>query len=307
MNSDPGEIALPPLPRAWWRCPGAVVAFHAQRTFFGVAAAWPLSRWIGARMSGRAGGDATLFDDGGVLFAEALRQVAPFVRPLFSGSLVVALIAFLAGHVAMAAVVDAIARPEPSSLRARLGDALGPVPVLVLLSIASLVLGGAVFGLVWWSGRSVASSLFTGPAARDLSVLGVALCGLAAASWVGVLRDLVVAAVVGRRLGFAGALDLAWKTLRGRAFGLWVQHAIRSTGAAVAIAAALLAAIRIGMRSRGDATTAQLVLEAALVAATCLRVSWLGVVCVAVHDRASERESLLPPAAEPETSSPSPT
>jgi hypothetical protein len=267
VNSDP-DLVEAPASRAWWRCPAALTGFHAQRTFFGLAIAWPLARWMGARVAGRAGGDASLLDDGGILFAEALRQLAPVVR-------------------------------------ARVAAACGPVPLLVLLSMASLVLGAALFGLVWWSGRSLARAIFEGPASRDLAVVGVALVALGVAAWSGVLRDLLVAAIVGRRLGFVAALDLAWRALKVRAFGLWLQHAVRSLGAGVAVAAAALAAIRIGMFAQRDALLAQLVLEGALVAATCLRASWLGVVIEALP-HGTESTSFVSALQEAEDSSKNP-
>ncbi len=278
MTSEPEVTATSPVARAWWRCPVPMFVLHAQRAFFGVAMTWPLARWVAARMNGRRGGDATLFDDGGVLLAETWRQLAPLGRPLISGAAVVALVAFLFGHGALAALLDAMGRPEPVGLRARLGHAAGAVPVLMLLTLAGYALGAAVFGLVWWTGRSVVGSLLTTPVAADVAALGVLGAALAATSWVGILRDLVSAGIAARGLGFVDALELAWKALRRRAVGLWLQQAVRSTTAVVAVAAAGLAAIRIGMRGQREAVAAQLLLEAALVATTCLRASWLGLV-----------------------------
>jgi len=179
------------------------------------------------------------------------------------------------------------------------------------VSIASIILSSGLFGIVWWTGRSFVGAVFEGPVARDLGVLAVLLAGVLVASGVGVFQDLVTAGLVGHRLGFFAALDLAWRTLRGRIIGLWGHRAIRSTGAAAALGAASLAAIQVGMRSPSDAAWAQLLLEASLVASTCLRASWLGVACEALSERAAlsatfrsglrdeESSSKNPPAAAP--------
>jgi len=127
VTRDAGEL-LPDVPRPWWRCPAALTAFHAQRTFFGFAMAWPLASWVAGTMKGRSGTDATLFDDGGVLLAEALRVFAPVARPLAAASVALLLIAFVVGHAALAALLDALAHPRTIGLLGRIGAATSAVP-----------------------------------------------------------------------------------------------------------------------------------------------------------------------------------
>ncbi len=260
----------------WWRHPVAVGVTHGVRAVFGATAALPLAAIMATTLGARAGVDATLLDHGGLLLPEvasSLRAARPVLVGVAMGALLFGVVATAA---AMAGLLDAMSRPGPRPLCERLGTSLAATPPLLLLWLVTTGVQVLTTWLVVRLGVALLAAMSLDERTTDLTTLGVVLLAALVTTIPGTLHDVVVAALAGLRLRLADALVVGWEALRARPVRLLAAHLARSVTALALLASATLIAMRIGMRASGDALVAQGVLEAALLAATCLRASWLG-------------------------------
>jgi hypothetical protein len=194
-------------------------------------------------------------------------------------SLLVGVVATLAATIGL---LDAMARPGARPLRTRGVAIATSLPALGLLWLVATLLQGAIGYAVFRCGAALAAALPLDERSADLARLLALSVAVVAASLVVVVHDLAMAAVAGLRLRLADGLVVGWAALRASPLRLMAAHLARSTTAAALLASAALLAIRIGMRASRDALLTQALLEVALIAATCLRASWLGIALQAV-------------------------
>lgn len=271
-------------PVAWWRHPGALAAAHLQRALVGALCATPLAAVMALLLGERAGVEATLLDHGGLLVPDVVRGLRAARRSLVPGATLALGLGLLAGLATTAGWLDAMARPGARALGERVGAAAVAVPPLLLGALASLLVQVALGWLVAGAGVAVVDALDLAEPVHDAAmalVLGVAV---GAASVVRVASDLFAAASVGRGAAIGEAASIALAALQARPVGLWSAHASRAVTALALLASAGLGALRVGMRDPADAALALVGLEAALLAGTALRGSWLAVALGAVRD-----------------------
>lgn len=271
-------------PVAWWRHPGALAAAHLHRALFGAVAVLPLAAWVATLLGERAGVDATLLDHGGLLVPDVTRALRDARRSLVAGPTLALGLGVLTGLATTAGWLDAMARPGARPLGDRVGAAALAVPPLLLGAFVSLVLQVAVGWLVGGAGVAVVDALHLAEPAHDGAMVLVVAVAIGTAATVRVGSDLFAAASVGRGAPIGEAASIALAALRARPVGLWSAHASRAVTALALLASAVLGAIRLGMREPGDAALALVALEAALLAGTALRGSWLAVALAAVRD-----------------------
>jgi hypothetical protein len=266
----------------WWRHPRAIAVVHGTRVLFGTVAVIPLAHAVASLLGPRAGVDATLLDGGGLLLPDvfaALRTSRPVTVSVALTSLLVGVVATLAATIGL---LDAMARPGARPLRTRGVAIATSLPALGLLWLVATLLQGAIGYAVFRCGAALAAALPLDERSADLARLLALSVAVVAASLVVVVHDLAMAAVAGLRLRLADGLVVGWAALRASPLRLMAAHLARSTTAAALLASAALLAIRIGMRASRDALLTQALLEVALIAATCLRASWLGIALQAV-------------------------
>lgn len=276
----------------WWRHPRAVAVVHLMRVLFGAVAVVPLAHAVASLLGSRAGVDATLLDDGGLLLPDVVAGLRSSRVALVSVALTSLFVGVLATLAATIGLLDAMAGPGARPLRARIVAVATALPGLGLLWLVATVLQGVIGYAVFRCGAALAGALPLDERTADLARLLALLVAVAIASVVVVVHDLATAAVAGLRLRLADGVVVAWAALRASPLRLTAEHLARSTTAAALLASAALLAIRIGMRDARAALVAQALLETALIAATCLRASWLAVALRAVS--AARGGSALP-------------
>jgi hypothetical protein len=267
---------------SWWRHPGPLVLAHLHDVAVGLVVSAPLAAFVASAVGSRLGADATLLDGGGLLLAEVLRVAGDGAGTIALPMVLALAVGVLSSLLMTSALIDGMARARGRTLRARVAAAAAPVPALALTLLVATLTRLVVAWLVWTALRELVVATATDTVTRDLGALLALLSTLLAASVVGVLHDLARAALVGARQPLGRSLVTAARAFQRSPGPLIVASAIRGLTSVALLASAALIAIRVGMRSSSGAALSQLALEVALVAATCLRASWLAIALRAV-------------------------
>jgi hypothetical protein len=269
---DPPRAARP----AAFRRPGLIVAYAIYLLVAGFAVAAPWSSLLHATVAGYPRGDAELFDRGGTMLIEAIRQ-ARFGSPaattssglsiLFTGA--VGLLPFAA----LIAGLGRQGRVRASFLAARAVRPLGTLTLLWGLSFAAQAIFGALLGVL---GVKLVGALHL--AARGEALAHVALGGIVLLVLlpVGVARDLAMVSAVNDETRFYTSSSRALRVVRrafGRALGGYLVRALLAL--AILLAALFLPSI-LSARDASPATAIPFAIhQLAIVLAVFLRASWL--------------------------------
>ena len=202
----------------------AVALVYALRALAAWILASPLARALNSTVAAQhPRGDAILFDPGGLELIESLRLSLGVLGSELKGALLIGTVLGALSVIPAAALLAALVEDEPSGPAEWVRRAVTLFPRFVLSFGARLFLQGAVLAVgalaLGRLGRRLASSWPEQSA--DLSVLGLGLLVLAAASALGIYEDLfrvesARGATLGRALRQAGALLRArWLALGG--------------------------------------------------------------------------------------------
>ncbi|UQA55954.1 hypothetical protein [Polyangium aurulentum] len=270
----PGPSGIEAHPVARKR-PGVVMLYYAYRLAVALLVAGPFALLLGRAVSGYPRGDALLFDPGGLLFVEALRQTREALPPLAAGTVALLLLAAFVGLLPLAALIAALG--ERGRVTAGfLGErALRPVGTFALLLGAAMGVQVVVSIIV----VAVTGALSRRPGLDDRAFdqvwLGGAAVGFVLVLAVGVFHDLARVAAVRGDLGLRDAILCALDAARrapGRIASAWLW---RSALAAFALGAAVVIGSRIGVHLPGRLVASALVHQLGVLGAVFLRASWL--------------------------------
>jgi hypothetical protein len=259
---------------AAWRRPGVVFVMYAYRVVVALLVAAPFALMFGGAVGGYPRGDAVLFDEGGLLFVEALRRSNSAIPPIALSALVLLAVASLASIIPLAALIGALATKGRITARDVGAFALRPVGTFALLFGAVALLQAIVFAILSAIGGAISRRpSFDAPGA-DRVKLGFTVLALLVVLLIGVFHDLARVAVVRDELRFRAALRRGWRTLRTshvHVFGAW---SVRAILAAIVIYAALSVVSRLGVDSKAKVALGFLVYQASIILALFLRASW---------------------------------
>jgi hypothetical protein len=263
------------------RHPWAIVAMWAWQTALALFVGWPAAGLAHAAWSGDPHGDATLWAPGGYALVDWLWHDARGLSELGHETLLVLVVASVAGLVPTAAAMIAIAyvtrdRKAAGLVRSLAGGMRAFRPMVLLLALVTflqaLVVGaGAVLasGVEGWVTASAGESR-----AQQIEGL-VLLVFVGLASGLGVAHDLARAAVVRFRVGGLRAFALGAKTLRLYPLSLWWSWAWRALASVAPVFAVGAVAGRIGGKGGFDLVFLALMHQAVVFVRVALRQSWL--------------------------------
>lgn len=267
------DHAVEDVPAAWRR-PGVVFVMYAYRLLVAALVATPFSLVFGAGVGGYPRGDATLFDEGGLLLVETIRRSNSSMPPVAMTALLLLSVGALAGVMPLAALIGALGVRGRVRARDVGAFALRPVGPFALLFGAFALVQAVLFAIVSAIGGAISRRpMFDAPSA-DRIKFTFAVIAIAVVLFVGVLHDLARVAVVRDELGFRASMRRAWHTFRKshvKVLGAW---AIRAALGAMAIYAALSFASRLGVDSGAKALVGFLVYQASIILALFLKASW---------------------------------
>ncbi|HEX2872444.1 MAG TPA: hypothetical protein VHP33_14345 [Polyangiaceae bacterium] len=224
----PGEIRAR-------RRPGLVVGVAGLRLLMGLCLAWPLSSLLAASGVGlRPEGDRLLFEGGGYLLLDVLRQRGSELEAVARGLLPVLGLGLLFTAACNAALLVGLNQAPSAPLRGRLqlrellGRASERVPAMIVLGVGTalgqllLILGGSL------TVAAVPESLAE-PVKTTVTQLAIWSAVAIAAGGVGGFSDLVKASLVRHDSRLVDALAHAWACLLRRpiraSFG-WFPYAL---------------------------------------------------------------------------------
>lgn len=260
---------------AAWRRPGAVFVMYAYRLVVASLVATPFAVMFGAATGGYPRRDAVLFDEGGLLFIEAIRRSNAAMPPVTMGALALLVIASFASIVPLAALIGALSARGRLTARDFGAFALRPVGTFALLfgafAVAQAILGAIVMAI---GGAISRRPSFDAPGA-DRVKLAFAIAAIVLVLVIGVVHDLARVTAVRDELGFRASLRRAWQTVKKshvKVFGAW---AARATLGALMLFAGLSIGSRLGVDTGAKVAAGFLVYQASVFGALFLRASWL--------------------------------
>jgi hypothetical protein len=257
-----------------------VLACWAYRSIAAAALALPGAVAVGALVGDRTGGDAALFEQGGLLLVECARLLRPVAAPARPLLALCALALALGWLVPFGAQVLAEGSARRLGLGALLLRAAARLPALVVLMGATWLAQALVLVAGWVGARRVGHA-FGLEMVSDLARLG-ALAAAGALAWcIAVTHDVARALVLERGLGPVRALGASLALVRAAPFAL-----AAAAGGRTALAVALfLAAGAVTLGARAPLAVVVAAPQLALFGFVLLRASWLG----ALHRIARER------------------
>jgi hypothetical protein len=252
-----------------------LLACFGYRALAGALIAAPWSMALAGQLSGYAGGDARLWDPGGVLLMEAVRWTRPQAAGLAWQSVTLTLLSAL-GWVAVVTLLIASLGPQAPRERLRwstgraayyfgpslLLQALGLV--LKLLGCAALLAGGAALGQSYE------------PPTRELvslSGLGPALLWL----WLcTALEDAIRVTMVQQDSGLLAAIGRGARTLWRHRRPALAAAGWRTLAGVGALGGALWLSVMLGGAQTGDVVAGAVAHYAALLLYLLMRAQWFG-------------------------------
>jgi hypothetical protein len=267
------EDLLEQAPAAWRR-PGVVFVMYAYRLVVALLVATPFALMFGAAVGGYPRGDAVLFDEGGLLFVEAIRRSNSAIPPIVASALVLLAVASFASIVPLAALIGALATKGRIKARDVGAFALRPVGTFALLFGAVAFVQAIVFAIFSGIGGAISRRpSFDAPSA-DRVKLGFTIVALIVVLLIGVFHDLARVAVVRDELRFRAALRRGWQTIKKSHVHVLGAWGVRAILGAIVIYAALSVVSRLGVDSKAKVALGFLVYQASIILALFLRASW---------------------------------
>jgi hypothetical protein len=262
------------------RRPVAVGVLYAWSALAGLAAAWPVSAWVGESYGRHPRGDLVLFDPGGLALADLFAR-GEGLGVAVTHALVVLAVCAVLGLVPMAALVVSIghatldrAAPPLRAAFERAAESFGAL--LRLLAVVSLAQGLVVgAGLLAANGTTGALQGKLDDAAADLSGLFVLAVFVLAALFLGVVHDVARVAAIRFRVGAFAALGVARRAMRPGPMSTawsWAWRALAGLTAAVGVG---IVAHRLGGRPGASLAVLALLHQGVVLLRAALRASWL--------------------------------
>lgn len=250
----------------------ATVVVYLWSALPALFAALPLSLLVG-NLWGHHGGDALLWEPGGLLLLETIRLLQPSLSALSRG-LPLLLLLWSVGGLLPQALTLALLVPGELTLQDRIVRAARALPTLFFVLGATL-LGRVIAALICWFFLKGFSAALIGSSdpVRSLGQLPVFVLAIVLLSFVRVVHDLSATTVVNQGTNGTEALLSGLEALRDRtlaAIGAWT---LRSTAGLLAVGIAAL------LGARWHEGTGLLVAffahQIGLFVQAALRVSWL--------------------------------
>lgn len=259
---------------AAWRRPGVVFVMYAYRLVVSLLVAAPFALMFGGAVGGYPRGDAVLFDEGGLLFVEALRRSNIVVPPVVLSAVVLLAVASFASIMPLAALIGALATKGRITARDVGAFALRPVGTFALLFGAFAFVQAIVFAILTAIGGAISRRpIFDAPGADRIKFV-FAIVALLVVFLIGVFHDLARVAVVRDELRFRAALRRGWQTLKKSHVHLLGAWGVRAILGAIVIYAALSVGSRLGVDSSAKVALGFFVYQASIILALFLRASW---------------------------------
>ncbi len=260
--------------------PGAITLIWLWRAVAAWLAAGPLAAALmGGGVGSLPGGDAALFEPGGVVLIEAVRTSARALRAALHQSAWTFVVMGVLGLVPLALLLVALSDEGKLRPAAWTGRALEHVPGLILVAGLAVLLQGLVLllaTLAAWAAHSLASERMDVRAA-DLVTLGVAALGAVGVLLVGIYADLARATLVRHRSRARDAMRIAAGLFRRRALTAlsgWLVPALWSVAAVIGAAMAV-GALHVERGQAWRLASVVLVHQAVAVTLVALRAIWL--------------------------------
>ncbi len=267
------EYLLEQTPAAWRR-PGVVFVMYAYRLVVSLLVATPFAVMFGGAIGGYPRGDAVLFDEGGLLFVEAIRRSRLAIPPIMLSALVLLAVASIASIMPLAALIGALATKGRITARDVGSFALRPVGTFALLFGAFAFVQAIVFAILSAVGGAISRRpSFDAPSA-DRVKFGFTLVALLLVLLVGVFHDLARVGAIRDGLRFRAALRRGWHTLKKSHVHVVGAWGVRAILGAIVIYAALSVVSRLGVDSSAKVALGFLVYQASIILALFLRASW---------------------------------
>lgn len=259
---------------AAWRRPGVVFVMYAYRLVVALLVATPFALMFGGAIGGYPRGDAVLFDEGGLLFVEAIRRSSSAIPPLVASALALLAVASFASIMPLAALIGALATKGRIKARDVGAFALRPVGTFALLFGAMAFVQAVLFAIVTAIGGAISRRPAFDAPGSDRVKFGFTIVALLVVLLMGVFHDLARVAVVRDELRFRGALRRAWQTIKKSHVHVLGAWSVRAILGAIVIYAALSFASRLGVESKTKVALGFLVYQASIILALFLRASW---------------------------------
>jgi hypothetical protein len=273
------------------RCPRLVAALWVWEAALGAALAWPFASIVRAAYGTHPRGDEVLWEPGGLPLLDLLTRRLPVAGSLVAHVALIVLFTLVFGLLPLGACLVCVGFTTPDRKPPSLSiciqkavPAMTPLFGLLLLTLAfqaSLV-------VAFLTGAGLAAEGFQrslGDVKADCLAALVAVLGLAAIAFAGVVEDVARAAVVrfgvGALEGLRTSLSTVWR-VPGRIVWSW---AWRNLAALVPVAFGVLLAGRLGGRGGAGLVVLFVIHQLIIAVRAALRVSWLAKAMRAVDAR----------------------
>ena len=269
---EPPRAARP----AAFRRPGLVAAYAIYLLVAGFAVAAPWSSLLHATVAGYPRGDAELFDRGGTMLIEAIRQARSGSPAATTSSGLSILFTGAVGLIPFAALIAGLGREgrvRASFLAARAVRPLGTLTLLWGLSFAAQAIFGALLGVL---GVKLIGALHLAARGEAFAHVALGLVVLLALLPVGVARDLAMVSAVNDETRFYTSSSRGLRVVRrafGRALGGYLVRAL--LGLALLLGALFLPSILSAPDAPPAAAIPFAIHQLAIVLVVFLRASWL--------------------------------
>jgi hypothetical protein len=269
---EPPRAARP----AAFRRPGLIAAYAIYLLVAGLAVAAPWSSLLHATVAGYPRGDAELFDRGGTMLIEAIRQARSGSPAATTSSSLAILFTGAVGLLPFAALIAGLGREgrvRASFLAARAVRPLGTLTLLWGLSFAVQAIFGALLGVL---GVKLVGAFHLAARGEALAHVALGLVVLLALLPVGVARDLAMVSAVNDETRFYTSSSRGLRVVRRafvRALGGYLVRAL--LGLAILLGALFLPSILSAPDAPPAAAIPFAIHQLAIVLVVFLRASWL--------------------------------